>query len=690
MKFQWDRYQQEFLESSLKNGTNIVLQAGPGSGKTAVLLEKIKRLHNEGKTWLYIVYNVSARADAKARLQKIFSTYLSKSQDKTNEHTTRNLEKSYRSNPNELSELPVFTFHGYIWNLIKQKFENAVLLPEVEFNYSYLSAAKNIENLGDAGEYQYQGVRVTPQDNIEFIEIGNYKIFTYDLVLQYFDKYFKEFEKFLSMDVVVVDEMQDLDTIQLNILRKIFNLGKSLILAGDLNQSIYSFRDVDINKIIEFTKDFKRYELKVNYRSKPHIVKAVNRIFNTDYMPNISSDIQGFKGTIHSQDTNKQDNKQDTNKIPLLEFNTDKQEASYITHFVYDVLIGTDSSAGFRKKFDLYNYLKLPGDLSASDIAIIARTNKGLQPFIQEFNKLGLPFYKLGTVSNLWKESIDILQNLYLHAIKDNTIKDTYKDFSLAKESITLGAPNKDINNINYVKYIFYKHLQIMDSYLQHQNKFQNSPQENKSDFKINSKTNFDTNFLFADTKNYKKGQLDTDIESVSTNLIAKVPEISIFLDYINNCNNKKSVLRARRLNNQHVDVLHRHVDVLHRHVDVLKWLEYYLQCLQEFTQLYKSGFFISKIDKLNLATIHASKGLEFRLVFLVGVNDNLLPYKFSQNTDEEKRLFYVAVSRAKEGLVISYNGEQSRFLGAVKDLVVNFKPQIKTNKRKKEQLSLF
>ncbi len=572
---------EQFLETDLDKHRFIVILAGPGSGKTSLILQKITKLSAKTENWLYLVYNVAARENALQRLEGL----------------VKSKSLAYK----------VLTFHAYIWKLVKKSFPEKILIP--------ISDANKTDNF-------------SLDSNKEFL--------TYETLLEFFLERFEQFRDALDFEYLFVDEMQDLDNLQIKILEKFLENGKSLVLVGDLNQSIYSFRNVDIAQIKNFTDRAQVFKLSSNFRSCPHIVNLVNSIFDTNFIY-----------------CNK-DQKNKDNKVPLLEFKTSRQEASYLAHFVHDLIVGQDTAVSYIKDFKTLTYAlgleQQDSSFAWGDIAFITRQNSYFKYLIDEFQKLGIPYFQIGKVSICW-ENLTIFLNLLFLQKSFN-----YQILRTESEWLTFS-------------------LKVL-CFL-HSNNFCNQKIKDKEYHSLLFKFLEQESSLFSALDLKLTEGLDSSLANICTSsedisvLKGSVPELQVFWEYA----------QKQGYNRQHLERIQKQGS---NKIDFQIWL----MQVSQFNSLYKSDFFAKQIDKVRLATIHSSKGLEFRLVLLIGMEDKELPYKHAKNISEEKRLFYVATSRAIEYLVISYSGDKpSRFLAGKP--VVLVKPEIKTKRKKSSQLSL-
>lgn len=395
----------EFQKAAVENTNNqLLIVAGPGSGKTTVLTNRIAYLIKEKgvlpENCLAITFTRRAAGEMRERLEKLLSA------------------KSEFIN--------IHTFHSLCLAILKENYDAAGLSEDFKVISPQEKKLFNENELTD--------------DMLEFDDLitKTVQLFTdYPLILK---KYQNQF-KYLS-----VDEYQDIDENQYKLIRFLAPENANICAIGDPNQAIYGFRGGSAEFFKNFKNDYTNVQiinLKNNYRSAESIVNASNQMLETY---NIISRCEKpyEKITIHTAPT-------------------DKAEAEFIVSTIENLIgghsffsIDSDRSSGERE------------DYSFSDFAILYRTSSQLKPLIEALERSGMPYVKLSDdllcdrkpVINLLKKlndfeplvsQIETLENEFKCEIEDYILKylkdvaggcENKKDFihqiSLVKESDTL------------------------------------------------------------------------------------------------------------------------------------------------------------------------------------------------------------------------------------------------------------
>ena len=420
-------------------------------------------------------------------------------------------------------------------------------------------------------------------------------------VLSYYQQKFK---------YILVDEYQDTNYAQYLIVKKLAAVYENICVVGDDAQSIYSFRGANIQNILNFRKDypdFKMFKLEQNYRSTKNIVEAANSVIGRN-----QDQIQKNVWT---------DN-EDGQKIHVVRSLTDNEEGKIITNRIYD--------------------LKQGKGLSFNDFAILYRTNKQSRAFEESMRKLNIPYKIYGGLSFYQRKEI----------------KDILSYFRLATNPKDEEALKRVIN---------YPLRGI-------------------------GKTTFENIIITANQHGVAIWDVISDFNSfpvainqgVKTKIYEFVTMIKSFgaqLETMNAFELAKLIAKSSGI----LKDLHAEKDKGPEEVERYQNIEALLAGIKEFTVSQGedepktlSEFMLDvalltdadqknddEINHVTLMTIHSSKGLEFEHVFLVGLEENLFPSQMALNSrtelEEERRLFYVAVTRAKESCTLSF--ATSRFI---------------------------
>lgn len=400
---------------------------------------------------------------------------------------------------------------------------------------------------------------------------------------------------------IMVDEYQDTNNIQYKIINKIAGKYGNLCVVGDENQSIYGFRGANIQNILDFEKDYPDavvVKLEENYRSTSVILDAANAV--------ISNNSSARDKKLWTKKTTGE-------KITLLQCNDGRQEVNII---IEEIIKGKNQGKKYR------------------DFTILYRMNAQSRLFEEGFLRFNIPYKIFGGMQFYQRAEIkDIVA--YLAVI--NNPKDS---LNLSR---ILNVPKRKIG----------------DKSLEKINEFAS----------VNGLTLFEAlgrakeiDTLTANMKivleEFHKMMMElidmSESEAVSE-LFDKVIKSIKYFDYLES-NYEDS---ENRINN--IEELRNSITEMEKIIETLTLREY----LENISLVSATDNLEEEKDYVKLMTIHNSKGLEFPTVFLVGTEDEVFPGKKAdfepRELEEERRLCYVAITRAEDKLYISYAA--SRFM---------------------------
>jgi DNA helicase-2/ATP-dependent DNA helicase PcrA len=401
---------------------------------------------------------------------------------------------------------------------------------------------------------------------------------------------------------ILVDEYQDTNYSQYIIIRKLAQNHNNVCVVGDDAQSIYSFRGARIENILHFKSDYPEvttYKLERNYRSTKNIVNAANSIIakNKDQL---------FK-KVYSE-------KQEGEKIRIIEARADNEEGFLIANLIKDLLFARQ-----------YVY---------KDFAILYRTNAQSRIFEESLRKMNVPYKIYGGVSFFQRKEIkDILAyfKLVINPSDEEALKRVInypargigKTTILKIEELALAA---DITMWNVIKIPLLMQKNFNRGVITKIAGFASLINDFKE--KLDQMEAFDLAYSMLTSLGIFK-ELHDD----------KTPEgISRF-------ENAEALLNGIREFTESTDELSGH------------GLPDYLQTVTLLTDADTEK--PEGNNKVTLMTIHSAKGLEFKHVCIVGLEEDLFPSHMSltdpKNLEEERRLFYVALTRAGESVSLSY-----------------------------------
>ncbi|ADQ17384.1 UvrD/REP helicase [Leadbetterella byssophila DSM 17132] len=397
---------------------------------------------------------------------------------------------------------------------------------------------------------------------------------------------------------VMVDEFQDTNISQYLITRKLAAVSQNICVVGDDAQSIYAFRGANIQNILNFKKDYpdlKVVKLEQNYRSTKNIVNAANSV--------IAKNKAQLEKNIFSDN-------EEGEKIEVIRAMSDNEEGRLIAHEIFEG--------------------RLRG-LKNSDFAILYRTNAQSRAFEEALRKIDIPYRIIGGLSFYQRKEIkDILA--YLRFTVNQQDEEAFKRI--------INTPKRGIGDTSVAKII------VLAS--EHQTSIWN----------IVSNIQF---YMEGRTANAVAGFADL-IKSYTVMMEEGKDAHTLAMHVA-----KTSGLLHELYMDKTVEGVARHENVqellnsIRSFVDndenEDKSLSSFLQTVSLLTTADEDDD--GDAEKVTLMTIHGAKGLEFKHVFVVGLEENLFPsqmmLKSRDDLEEERRLFYVAITRAEKQLTLSY-----------------------------------
>lgn len=618
------------------NGPSMVI-AGAGSGKTRVLTYRVAHLLNKGIdpfNILSLTFTNKAAREMKERILKlvgsadaknvwmgtfhsIFARILRIESEKLgfpsnfSIYDTEDSKRLLRKVVKEMDLDPKIYAPGYILARISSSKTNLISAPEylnnAEFREHDRSAGKPM--LGEIySSYQNRLTKSAAMDFDDLLYYTNILLRDHPTVLYKYQKKFR---------YILVDEYQDTNYSQYLIIKKLSADNENICVVGDDAQSIYAFRGANIKNILNFKYDYpdlKIFKLEQNYRSTQNIIKAANSVIanNKD---------QIFKEIWTENESGK--------KISLFKATTDNEEGSLIANSIFE----------FKMNYQLAN----------DAFAILYRTNAQSRALEEALRKLNIPYHIYGGLSFYKRKEIkDLIA--YFRLVINKADEDALNRI--------INTPARGIGKTTLEKIIvkaaeLNKSLwEILENHEHFQLNFNQGTASKLSAFVIMIKS-FSTQL-----KNKNAYELGKHIAS-SSGLLKdlyndKTPEgISRF-------ENIEELLNAMK------DFSEReNSETVNQEDNDIRTLE---QFIQDIALLTDADTEDKKKDtnRVSLMTIHAAKGLEFPFVYVTGLEENLFPSIQSLNSrfdlEEERRLFYVAITRAKENLTLSYAENRYRW----------------------------
>lgn len=595
------------------NGPVIII-ACPGSGKTTTLIRRIKNIIDHGtnpKKILMVTFANSAAKDMNKRYKEI-----------------------YGKNPG----VTFLTIHSLCFNILRKEnlYSMDSLLTENNKINFFLERLKDVPEVTNAWEMAQQMITEISVIKNNFINIDTYtpeacnKALFVEVFREYenfkrqngvidFDDMLIEADKILStnkkvlkkwqnmFDYIQCDEYQDTNFIQKNILYALSAKNNNLCVVGDDDQSIYKFRGADSSIMMNFEKDFpnaKAIYMSTNYRSCQKIVDV--------------ADI-------------------------CIQHNKKRFEKEFISQRGLDGEKGSLEYKKFDSKFAEMGYIKAiikrrhAEGVAYKDMAILFRNNKQAATPIFSLSQDDIPYNSTEKVKTVYQDWM--FEDIKSYIELSMGINERFNMLKVLNRPARFLNP-KVFYNIDYNKKDMIKALDYLQTY-------------NKDDFwKYESARKNMEKWL----DNFGPGKINED-----------TPTKDLFEALSNKgINYKKHIKKIVEFKNDDLDEALDEYKVLKedalRCKTVGKWLDFAKFVIIKTQEGNKK----SNKDGVMLTTMHKSKGMEWKDVYIINVNDDVIPHKKAVSDDEleeERRLLYVAMTRAKDNLFISYNGIESRFL---------------------------
>lgn len=605
------------------DGPSLVI-AGAGSGKTRVLTYKIAYLLSQGmKPWsiMALTFTNKAAREMKERIGKLVGNDLAQHLYMGTFHSI--FSRILRAEAEHIGFNNNFTIYdesdsrSLIKAIVKEmglddkKYKPAAV-------HAKISMAKN--NLMSAAAYESDAAIYEQNKRAQMPEVG--KIFVayvqrckqanamdFDDLLTLTYQLFREHEdirhKYAArFDYVLVDEYQDTNHVQMSIVMQLCQEKQRVCAVGDDSQSIYSFRGANIDNILNYQRQFqgtRLFKLEQNYRSTQTIVEAANSLIkhNRNQIPK----------DVFSENAKGE-------KIQYKPAYSDKEEA---------VIVAKDVKRIRREDGCQY-----------SDFAILYRTNAQSRSFEEEFRKQGIPYRIYGGLSFYQRKEIkDIIAYFRLVANPD--------DEEAIKRIINYPARGIGATTV----------LKIADCAHQNQVSFWEvigAPEQYGLAVNKGTMNKLET-FRLLISSFIERAQT-TDVYELGD---AIIKESGISQDIMSG---KDADDLARQENlEEFLSGMSAFVEERREEgrFDEL-FLQDYLQDVALLTDADSDGD--KDEPRVSLMTVHAAKGLEFPTVFVVGLEENIFPSPLSaaslRELEEERRLLYVAITRAEKHCILT------------------------------------
>lgn len=621
----------------------VMIIAGAGSGKTRVLTYRIAHQLHLGVdpfNILALTFTNKAAKEMKQRIVQIIGLEANNLWMGTFHSVFARIlriEAAKLSYPSNFTIYDTEDSKGLIKDILKeQNLDDKFYKPEVVYNR--ISAAKN--NLLSVKDYQ-QNTEIQNEDKLSgkskmglLYELYDRRCFkaramdfddllfkTYILLAQFPDVLHKYQHKFKYL---LVDEFQDTNYAQYLIIKKLAALNENICVVGDDAQSIYAFRGANIQNILNFEKDYsdlKTFKLEQNYRSTKNIVDAANSV-----IVNNRNQLKKDIWTINEQG----------NKIKLLKAFSDNEEGNLIANSIY------------QEKINL--------KLKNKAFAILYRTNAQSRSLEEALRRLSIPYRIYGGLSFYKRREIKDLLAYFRLTINNN-------DEEALKRIINYPARGIGKTSI--------ERAMVMASEL-NQSLWQVLENINTSDIDIGAAVKNKVGDFIAKIKSFSimlKNKDAYELAHLIVNSSGILKELydDKTVEGINRYENIQELLNGikeftEKKENDILSFNPEDGEILSG--SSLRTLDTFMQDIALLTDADTEED--DTDDKVSLMTVHAAKGLEFPSVYISGLEENLFPSQLSlhsrEDLEEERRLFYVAITRAQKNVTLSYATSRYRW----------------------------
>ncbi len=438
-----------------------------------------------------------------------------------------------------------------------------------------------------------------------------------------------------KFDYILVDEYQDTNYAQYLIIKKLSEKHRNICVVGDDAQSIYSFRGARIENILEFKDDYqdaKIFKLEQNYRSTRTIVNAANTI--------IANNVEQIHKTVFSKN-------EPGEKIRILQSMTDVEEGIMVASDIFD--------------------MKFTHRLSWSDFAILYRTNAQSRIFEETLRRKNIPYRIFGGLSFYERKEIkDILA--YFRMVINPEDEEALKR--------TINYPRRGIGDTTVKKLL---EIALITG---------------NSAWNITGRINEFGSYFNASTcqrlSAYRSMIACFAVKTEEMDAFQAAMEIAKSSGIIKDLQEGKAPEEVSRMENFE---------------ELMNGIKEFTEAARTNGEPYSLGAYLQNValltdqdvqdrdgrDKVTLMTMHSAKGLEFSHVYITGMEDSIFPSPMSagnpRELEEERRLFYVAVTRAKKMATLTYAlnrykygnleySKPSRFLREIDPAYIEF-PQL-------------
>ncbi len=604
-----------------RSGAALVT-AGPGTGKTRTLMRWIAGLIEKNLSRpdniLAITFTNKAAGEMKQRLHNLLG--------------------------DEADRITVSTFHSFCFDIIKSHFPQVKSIYDaagrralLRYLYPHSTAhevktlSEKIEKYLDGSDMEIdedtQNKAVSYQNELKTIRGVDISALISEVNLIFENKpeilnYYRD-----RFTYIAVDEFQDINLTQYKLLCALIGakmteiktkirVDKGILVIGDPDQAIYGFRGSDLKLFFRFQKDFqaRHFALSENYRSTPEIIHSAGAVIAENSFKS------GLKLTAH---------RRKGKKIMVVPRAHEIQEARYITETIKALVGGIDSlstqALGPREQCDY----------SFNDIAVLVRTHATAKTLYAVFEKQGIPVALRSEYSLLEQPPYSLLSS-YLHLLHNK------QDVIAFRDIMTQTISDLSLQELGALSMIFQQEQGSIRDMLANRSLVRSITSDHIKQFE-----------KLIDFLEFV--EVTIEYQGIYKGIFLILEKIiPVYVSMENKVKSQALLEMARAFDG-----------------DLAGFLRRIFLCTFE-SQGEKN------VEKVNLLTFHAAKGLEFPVVIIAGAEEGITPLiRKTVDVEEERRLFYVALTRAKDLVYITYAQERSVFDKKSKSSVSRFVEEI-------------
>ena len=610
------------IQAVQSDGGPMMVIAGAGSGKTKVLTHRIAFLIENGVdpfNILALTFTNKAAKEMKDRIgamvgpgdakniwmgtfHSIFARILRMEHERIGYpsnftiYDTQDSKSVLKSIVKEMSLDDKIYKPGILLNRISGAKNSLISETEYKNNVDIQATDRSSgrPKIGDIYvKYQQKNFRSSAMDFDDLLFKTNILLKQYPEVLYKYQEKFK---------FILVDEYQDTNHAQYLIIKSLAARFENICVVGDDAQSIYSFRGANIQNILNFRRDYpdyKLFKLEQNYRSTKNIVEAANSIIRINK--------EQIKKEVWTANNSGE-------KINVLKSQSDNEEGKLVANDIFE------KSNSINDTFN--------------NFAILYRANAQSRSFEEALRKLNLPYKIYGGLSFYQRKEIKDLIAYFRLSANLNDEESLKRIINYPKRGIGQTTINKAIACANNNNISLWSVLLNPELY----------------NFEVNSGTRIKINNFTSFIQNYNSRIFTSNAYELSLE-IAKSTGI---LRDLSNDRTPEGIVRYENIQ------------------ELLNGIQEFSKNSSEENLITLGDFLVDVAlltdadnekeedkNKVSLMTIHAAKGLEFKHVYVVGLEEDLFPSMLSKNSrsdlEEERRLFYVALTRAKVKATLSF-----------------------------------